>query len=56
MPVILTTLEEIETWLTAPWSEAKGLQRPAPDDALVVVEKPETQIKFPQVTGQGSLL
>ncbi|TIU19437.1 MAG: SOS response-associated peptidase, partial [Mesorhizobium sp.] len=29
------------------WSEAKKLQRPAPDDALVIVEKPATQIKFP---------
>ncbi|TIU00760.1 MAG: SOS response-associated peptidase, partial [Mesorhizobium sp.] len=56
MPVILTTQEEIETWLTAPWSEAKNLQRPAPDDALVIVEKPATQIKFPaEPPAQASL-
>ena len=56
MPVILTTREEVETWLTAPWSEARHMQRTAPDDALVIVEKPATQIKFPQQTpAQGSL-
>ena len=56
MPVILTTREEIETWLTAPWSEARNLQRTAPDDALVIVDKPATQIKFPQqAPAQGSL-
>jgi putative SOS response-associated peptidase YedK len=60
MPVILTTQEETETWLTAPWSEARRLQRTAPDGALVIVEKPATQIKFPQegndATGQLRLL
>jgi putative SOS response-associated peptidase YedK len=34
MPAILTTPEEIETWLTAPWEEAMHLQRPLPDGAL----------------------
>jgi putative SOS response-associated peptidase YedK len=47
MPVILTTQGEIETWLTAPWKDARSLQRAAPDDTLVIVEKPATQIKFP---------
>tara|TARA_R110002020_G_scaffold429788_1_gene639432 strand:+ start:46 stop:189 length:144 start_codon:yes stop_codon:yes gene_type:complete len=37
MPVILTTPEEIETWLTAPWEDAVKLQRPLPDGALKIV-------------------
>jgi len=37
MPALLTTAEEYETWLTAPIEEALTLQRPLPDDALVVV-------------------
>ncbi|WP_183433276.1 SOS response-associated peptidase family protein [Mesorhizobium sp. RMAD-H1] len=41
MPVILTTEDEIETWLTAPWEEAKGLQRPLPDDKLMIVGAPK---------------
>ncbi|WP_377297794.1 SOS response-associated peptidase [Rhizobium sp. SGZ-381] len=37
MPVILRDAEEIETWLTAPWQEAKALQRPLPDDQLILL-------------------
>ncbi|MDP5219929.1 SOS response-associated peptidase [Ruegeria sp. 2205SS24-7] len=39
MPVILQTLEEVETWLTAPWSEAGTLQRPLPDGVLEIVAR-----------------
>ena len=39
MPVILSKPEEWETWLTAPWSEAKTLQRALLDGSLRIVER-----------------
>jgi putative SOS response-associated peptidase YedK len=43
MPVILTTPDEINTWLDAPTPVALQLQRPLPDDALMVVARGEKQ-------------
>lgn len=37
MPVILTTPEEVETWMTAPWEVARALQRPLRNGVLEVV-------------------
>ncbi|MFG5381015.1 SOS response-associated peptidase [Yoonia sp. R2-816] len=41
MPVILTTPEEVDAWLSAPVPEAMALQRPLADDQLVLIEGPE---------------
>ena len=43
MPVLLTTPDEFETWMTAPAEEALRLQRPLDDALLSIVARGEKQ-------------
>ena len=54
MPVILTTAEQIETWLTAPIEQALKLQRPLPDGSLKIIARGEKEDPSP-AAAQASL-
>jgi putative SOS response-associated peptidase YedK len=41
MPVILTTRQEIDLWMTAAAEDALKLQRPLADGALMIVARGE---------------
>ena len=47
MPVILTTADEIEQWMTAQTPDALSLQRPLPDGALKIVMTGEKEDPIP---------
>jgi putative SOS response-associated peptidase YedK len=55
MPVILTAADEIDAWLNAPAPIALELQRPLPDDALVVVARGSNQDGLPPEAAPGPL-
>ena len=53
MPVILTTEEEYEVWMRAPWTEACTLQRPLPPGVLKIIASGEREDPPPERTEEA---
>ena len=51
MPVILTTLEEVDLWLEGETIEARKLQRPLPDESLTIVARGEKEDPATAIAG-----
>lgn len=49
MPVILRSSQAVQAWLEAPLEEALHLQRPAPEDTLVIAENSEPEQESPEI-------
>jgi putative SOS response-associated peptidase YedK len=45
MPIILSTQEEIDLWMSAPAPEALKLQRPLAGDAIVIVARGGKEVR-----------
>jgi putative SOS response-associated peptidase YedK len=43
MPVMLMTAQDVEVWLTGTLEEALKLQKPQPDEAVVITPFDETK-------------
>lgn len=56
MPVILRTAEEIDAWMTLPTPEALQLQRPLPDDSLIIVARGKKKDGGEETPAQGDFL
>ena len=50
MPVILTTADEVDRWMTDPAPRALALQRPLPDGALTIVARGRKHDRDPSAT------
>ena len=47
MPVVLRTAEEIDVWMNAPAEEALKLQKPLPDNDLIVLAPEPPKLEEP---------